>query len=401
MKKSAFFDFLNRRSDGDFDHFLNTAAPDDDYINWNGYLLPQHYGDPAAEYQAIRNRCAIFDVSPIRKIRVAGPAAGTLLDYLFTRPVSTFPVMRGIYGVFCNEDGTLKDDAIVYKLAEDDYLLMPSDIDHSAHLVFLGRQLGLVDSDVEITECTMALAGVAVQGPMAAAAVQAMGFDDVETLEPFEVRRYGRGSEEVLVARMGFTADLGYECWVHREQQQGCQERIETARAATGLEIPGYGLMALESCRLEGGFIVAGWDFATEADPSPGFERNPYEVGLGWLVKCDGPEFYGRGALITQREEGHRYLLRTVKISSSQLPEDGAELYASRDGRDQQIGTINCSAWSGLLDRVVGNASIDAAYSSTEQAWLELDGERVDVALGLGPHINLDRRIEVPAPIPH
>jgi len=399
MKKSVFFDFLNRRADGEFGSFLASATLDDDYINWNEYLLPQHYGDPEAEYQAIRNSCAMFDVSPIRKFRITGPAAGRLLDHLFARPVSTSPAMRGIYGVFCNEDGTLKDDAIVYKLADDDYLLMPSDIDHSEHLALLCRELGIGVDEVLVTECTATWAGAAIQGPKSATAVLALGFEGVEMLEPFEVRRYGSGSEEVLVARMGFTADLGYECWVRREHQGVFEERIVAARAATGLEIPGYGLMALESCRLEGGFIVAGWDFATEADPSPGFERNPYEVGLGWLVKLDGTEFYGRSALIEQREAGHRYLLRTVQISSSHLPEDGAALYASQHGRDVQIGTINCSAWSGLLNRVVGNASIDSVFSSVEQGWLDLDGGRASVVLGRGPHINLPRRNEVPAAI--
>ena len=396
MKKSVFFDFLNRRIDSDFDSFLKSATIDDDYISWNEYLLPQHYGDPQMEYQAIRNSCAVFDVSPIRKFRITGPAAARLMDHLFTRPVSPSPAMRGIYGVFCNEDGTLKDDAIVYKLAKDDYLLMPSDIDHSEHLSFLCGQLGIGPDEVMVTECTAAWAGAALQGPMSAIAVRAMGFEGVETLEPFEVRRYGTGGEEVLVARMGFTADLGYECWVHREQQGEFQERIANARTTAGLEIPGYGLMALESCRLEGGFIVAGWDFATEADPSPGFERNPYEVGLGWLVKLDGNDFHGRSALIKKRETGHRHLLRTIQISSDHLPEDGAALYAVQNGRDMQIGTINCSAWSGMLNRVVGNASIDSACSSVEQAWLELGGERVDVVLGRGPHIDLPRRNQAP-----
>ena len=55
-----------------------------------------------------------------------------LLDYVLTRPVSNIQSMRGIYVAYCHEDGSMKDDSILYKFAHDDYLLMPSDIDHSA-----------------------------------------------------------------------------------------------------------------------------------------------------------------------------------------------------------------------------------------------------------------------------
>ncbi len=129
MKKSIFFDFLNRRQDVDFKRFMAESTEDEQYINWNEFLLPMDYGDAEAEYFAIRNSCAIFDVSPIRKIRVRGADAGAFFDRLLTRPVSGLPAMRATYTVFCNEDGSLKDDSILYKFADDDYLLMPSDVD--------------------------------------------------------------------------------------------------------------------------------------------------------------------------------------------------------------------------------------------------------------------------------
>ena len=70
LKKSCFFEFLNRRADVGFASLLADHVADVDYIEWNGYLLPQHYGDAEHEYHAIRNNCAVFDASPIRKIRI-------------------------------------------------------------------------------------------------------------------------------------------------------------------------------------------------------------------------------------------------------------------------------------------------------------------------------------------
>ena len=70
LKKSIFFDFLNRRDETDFESFMAESVEDEHYINWNQFVLPQDYGDAETEYFAIRNSCAMFDVSPIRKIQV-------------------------------------------------------------------------------------------------------------------------------------------------------------------------------------------------------------------------------------------------------------------------------------------------------------------------------------------
>ena len=211
LRQSIFFDFLNRRDDADFEHFMADAIEDEHYINWNQFVLPHDYGDAEREYFAIRNSCAMFDVSPIRKIHVAGIGAGNFFDRLLTRPVSSLPAMRATYTVFCNEDGSLKDDAILYKYADDDYLLMPSDVDHSPYFESVCHRFGL--NKVAFTECTDSWAGIAIQGPRSASALRNMGFDGIEQLRPFEVRDYELTGAPIRISRMGFTADPGYACW--------------------------------------------------------------------------------------------------------------------------------------------------------------------------------------------
>ncbi len=111
LKKSPFFDFLNRREDTDFHQYLVNSVEDADFIDWNSFPLPNDYGDAVAEYRAIRESCAMFDVSPLRKYRITGVGSGAFLDRLLTRPASRVASMRASYVVFCNEDGSLKDDA--------------------------------------------------------------------------------------------------------------------------------------------------------------------------------------------------------------------------------------------------------------------------------------------------
>jgi len=394
LRKSVFFDFLNRHDDADFEHFMANAVEDEHYINWNQFVLPHDYGEAEREYFAIRNSCAIFDVSPIRKIHVTGTGAGDFFDRLLTRPVSELPAMRAKYTVFCNEDGSLKDDAILYKFADDDFLLMPSDVDHSPYFETVCQKFSL--GNVAFTECTDSWAGMAIQGPQSASVLRNMGFDGIEQMRPFEVRDHELTGATIRISRMGFTADLGYECWFEPGLVDAFMQCIESARTSTEIDLPGYGLSALQACRLEGGFIVAGWDFATELDPKPGFERSPYELGLGWLVNLNSADFVGRDALAEQEKNGHRYTLRSFEIDENSPPDDGAELYAGIDD-DTLVGSVNCSGWSWGMNRTIGNASIESEHAALEHAWIELGGKRLKVLLSSGPLITLERRNKVPA----
>jgi aminomethyltransferase len=396
LKKSPFFDFLNRRDGIGFEQFIAESVEDEHYINWNDSLLPMDYGNAEVEYGAIRNSCAMFDVSPIRKIRIQGDGAAEFLDRLLTRPVSQLPSMRATYTVYCNDDGSLKDDSILYKFSDDDYLLMPSDIDHSPYFELLVQRFEL--DEVTITECTNAWAGIAIQGPYSAAVLNNMGFDDIADLRPFEVRRFAMAGGAILVGRVGFTADLGYECWLEPAMVDEFIRRVGSVRTALDIALPGYGLSALQACRLEGGFVVAGWDFATEWDPQPGFERSPYELNLGWLVNLDAEDFVGRDALRMRKADGEPFTLRSFRLKSRGTLKDGTTIYANASAQAAPVGIVNCSNWSWGMDRTIGNASIRTEYGAIEEAWVIAAGEPLKIKLSRGPLINLERRNQVPAP---
>ena len=397
MKKSGFFEFLNRRPNNSFGTFLAEARLDEDYIDWNGYVLPYDYGNSEQEYQAIRQQCAMFDISPMRKYRITGDDAGYYLDRLLTRPVSDAESLHGMYVIFCNEDGTIKDDAITYKFSEFDYLLMPSDIDHSVYFTKLAEKLGC--KRLSIRDCTTSMVGVALQGPLSATASLKMGFGGSDLLAPYAFRWFPFGDDEVLVARMGFTADLGYEFWMKTELCDRFMQQIVSAREQMGIAIPGYGLSALEACRIEGGFVVAGWDFATEADPAPGFERNPFEVGLGWTVNLEAVDFVGRDALRHRKENGSQYLIRCFQTADERIPVEGLPVYASKDDSTVVVGSINCVSWSWGMEKTIGNVSLLKDYAKMDEYWVLLDGQPLAVELSRGPLIRLARRNQVPAPL--
>ena len=395
LKQSAFFEFLNRREDPSHTSFVANSELDIDYIDWNGQLLPMDHGDSEYEYRSIRHECALFDISPMRKIRISGSDAGSFLDILLTRPVSHLTPWHASYVVFCTEAGYLKDDAMLYKFSDEDYLLLPSDIDHCD---YFGQLAGARSfTNITFTECTNTLVGMALQGPCAAAVADEMGFAEARNLEPYEFRYLESVIGDVLVTRMGFTADLGYEFWMSPQQCTGFTAQIDAARRALSLRIPGYGLNALEACRIEGGFVVAGWDFSTELDPQPGFERTPFETGLGWLVDLEGTDFVGQEALSALKANS-RFLIRRISTDATGSLV-GVPLIANVDNQILTIGVVNCSAWSWGLSTTIGNASVEPAFRDVEACWLDLEGKRFDVQLRRGPHIQLARRDQMPAPL--
>ncbi len=148
-----------------------------------------------------------------------------------------------------------------------------------------------------------------------------------------------------------------------------------------GISIPGYGLSALEACRLEGGFIVPGWDCSSEFDPQPGFERTPFDLGLGWLVKLDGVDFVGRDALVAQQQSGQKYSQRSFTMDSRLKPADGTLVYGRINNEDIKIGQINCSSWTWGLEKMIGNVCLEFAYRDVEEASISIDNETY---LGLG-----------------
>jgi len=394
--RSPFFEFLNRRDDQGFDAFMNASVEDRDYINWNQYVLPYDFGDAEFEYRALRNSCAIGDVTPMCKIRVRGADAGRFLDHLVTRPVSQLGSMRTTYIVFCNDDGSLKDDAVLYKIADDDYVLMPSDIDHTPYFETLRKSLGMAGVTFEL--CNDDWCGLAIQGPRSAAVMQQMGFDEVETLAPFAVREYERNGDTLRVARMGFTADLGYELWCNPGKADTVMELVREARNSLDLDIPGYGLSVIDTCRMEGGFVVAGWDFATELDPEPGLERSPFEVGLGWLVNLDACEFPGIDALRKERENGSRFAFRTFSLDEKLKLDDRARLHAGPGEDEALVGIMTSASWSWGLEKTLGNVSIDGNWVDLDSAWVRAGDRWVELTLLDGPLLALDYRNQVPAP---
>lgn len=400
MKKSAFFDFFNRHAPIDFETFLAVSKEDIDYINWHDYCLPMTYGDEASEYMAVRNACALFDASPVKKYKISGADSGLFIDVVMTRPMSRQKPLRVGYAVLCNEDGMLLDDGLLYKFSEDNYLLMVSEIDHDDHFAKVSNRF----DDLKIDEISTSLSGLAFQGPKSCTILSCMGFSGIDNLKPFEIKHFAFEEARVTIARVGFTADLGYEIWFEPELNKTVEQAIRDAETTLNITIDGYGLKALNALRLEGGFIVPGWETAQTFQDNE-LERTPTELGLSWLVDLDRKEdFIGKTALLKEREQGPRFktigLTLDTAFGLESDVEDGIDVFAAIDGNALKVGTIPCVAWSYGLKCWLGLASVQADVYRADLAYHVQINNRPTACLQVKlPFVTFDRYRQVPAPL--
>jgi aminomethyltransferase len=329
---------------------------------WKDYTVPDAYFDVSLEYAAIRNACAVFDLSPMTKHLVTGPDALAFLDRLVTRDVTRIKPGRVGYCVWCDDEGQVIDDGTIFHLREGVYRLCSQE-----------RQLDwLLTSaaglDVAIREETDEVAALAFQGPTSCAVLKRMGLAGVETITPFGIRHFDFGGAGLMVSRTGFTGDLGYELWIAPDHAERLWDRLFEAGRDFGIRP--IGTLALEMSRIEAGFIQAGVDFLpSDRAVRPDRTRSPFELDLGRMVDLAKPNFTGRRALLAEHARGSRHRLVRLDIDGNKPAKD-AFIY---DGRRNVVGTVTSALWSPAAKANIALASVRApAGRPGDELWAEI-----------------------------
>src|ERR671929_662384 len=131
-----------------------------EFMDWEGWYWPNHFGDAVAEHQAVRRDVGVWDESPLRKWDFTGPDALAAADRIFTNDMAGLDVGQVRYAPFCDENGKMVGDGTVFKFADDHAWVitaLDSDLDHFQQVAG--------DLDVEMTAITEDLPHLQVQGP--------------------------------------------------------------------------------------------------------------------------------------------------------------------------------------------------------------------------------------------
>jgi aminomethyltransferase len=339
----------------------------ENWTTWNCYKVPRVVDKLSTEYFAVRSGCAVMDLTPMEKYRISGQDARAYLDRLVTRDISNLRPGRVTYVVWCNDDGKVIDDGTLFQLNENAYRLC------AQHHQLDWLLMSAAGFDVQVEVETHDVAALAVQGPTSYSVLTAAGIDGLDELKPFGIRNLECGGMPVTVSRTGYTGDLGYELWTDPDHAEPLWDAIFGVQGQ--YDIHAMGLDALEMVRIEAGFIMPGFDFNTaNSTIRDGYDRSPYEVGLGWVVNLDKGHFCGRKALKAENERPARRRLTKLVVEGNK-PVGEAFVYAGKNGR--QVGEIKCTIWSPILKANLALADIDCINGRLpERLWARFDYQR-------------------------
>jgi aminomethyltransferase len=312
-------------------------------IEFGGWRMPLQYSGILEEHRAVRERAGVFDLSHMGELIVEGEQAGSGLARALVSNPPALAVGRAHYSMICDADGGILDDLIVYRLAEDRFMVVANAANSATVSDALAERLS--DRRAILDDRTLATALVAIQGPDAADVLRPLTDVDLAAL-----RYYGIGDGHVagiraLVARTGYTGEDGFEIFVESSQGPAVWDALLAAGRDRGV-IP-CGLGARDTLRLEAGMPLYG----NELDR----DTNPYEAGLGRVVKLDKPDaFVGREALEKVAASGPAKRLVGLVGRGRGIARHGYAVWA--DGR--QTGTVTSGTQSPTLGEPIAMAYV-------------------------------------------
>ncbi len=315
-----------------------------------GWDMPLHYGSVVAEHRAVRERCGVFDLSHLGTLRVTGDGAEAAVQQTFTGDAAALEVGRAHYTLCLTSDGGIVDDLLVYRMGWG-FFVVPN----AANAAEVADRLRAQATDAQVTDVKDDLACLAIQGPAAPELAAAAGFA-VEGMDYLDCRDDDPAAG--VLARSGYTGELGYEAFVPAARSGALWDRVVEAGATP------VGLGARDTLRLEMGYPLHGNDIS----PS----TSPVEAGLTWAVKTDTP-FVGREAYLKAKEAGPTRRLRGLRATGRGIPR--AHCAVLVDGR--AVGETTSGTFSPTLGIGVALGYLDAAVGLGQPAEITVRAKTV------------------------
>jgi aminomethyltransferase len=306
-------------------------------IPFAGWEMPVQYTGIREEHIAVRTGAGVFDVSHMGQIETSGPGAAALLQRLLSNDVDALPVGGSQYGVLCREDGGILDDLLTYRLGPEHWLTVTNAANHEKDLAWVRRH---ADGGAELTDARDDYAMLAVQGPGAREAVQAMA--DAPLPQRHAVARRTLAGHSALVCGTGYTGEDGVEVLCAPDDVVALWDQLLRRSVVPA------GLGARDTLRLEACLPLYGNDLSED--------RGPIEAGLGWCCKED-TGFIGSEAVRAVREAGPAERLRPFRLTGPGIPRPGNPVVGG--------GVVTSGTLSPCLEAGVGMAYLPAERAGT------------------------------------
>ncbi|MDH4101603.1 MAG: glycine cleavage system aminomethyltransferase GcvT [Nitrospirota bacterium] len=326
------------------------------FIEFGGWEMPLQYSGVVEEHKTVRAAAGLFDVSHLGRIEVAGPDAFRLLNNIVTAELAGLSAGTIAYTFFCNEEGGILDDVLIYRRSSD-FLICANAANREKILDWLatkGRGMTL-----EIRDVTMSTAQLALQGPLAKKLIAEVCDRDCDILTYHHFVTRTVAGKEVMVARSGYTGEIGFELVMAAGDAGAVWDAILAAGTESGLKPAGLG--ARDTLRLEAGLTLYGHDIDETT--------SPMEAGLQRFVNLEKGGFEGKTPLSVQRAIGVKRRLVGLVLEDKGIPREGCTVYRESDGNLVEVGVITSGNFSPSLGKGIALAYV---ASDTVQPGLQL-----------------------------
>ena len=316
-------------------------------VPFAGYNMPVQYEGVNAEHETVRKGVGVFDVSHMGEFLISGTTALDLIQKVTTNDAATLVNGKAQYSCLPNNEGGIVDDLIVYKIKDEQYLLVvnASNIDKDWNWISAHNSVG---ADMKNLSDDYSL--LAIQGPKAVEAMQSLTSIDLFAIKyyHFEVADFA-GIEHVIISATGYTGSGGFEIYCKNSEVEQVWNKVFEAGAAYGIKP--IGLAARDTLRLEMGFCLYGNDINDTT--------SPIEAGLGWITKFT-KDFTNSENLKKQKENGVSKKLVAFEMQERAVPRHDYEIV---DANGNQIGIVTSGTMSPSMNIGIGMGYVPTKYS--------------------------------------
>lgn len=318
-------------------------------VEFAGYEMPIQYSSIIAEHKAVRNSVGVFDVSHMGEIFISGDKALHFVQYITINDASKLFPGRVQYSAMCYPDGGIVDDLLVYKISDNEFLLVvnASNIEKDFNWMKDNNKFG-----VSIKNRSDDYSLLAIQGPNSKDVLQKLMSDGLE-LEYYHFIKGKIAGVNAIISRTGYTGELGYELYFTGDESSAVKVWDEIFKAGKEFDIQPVGLAARDSLRLEMGYCLYGNDIDQTT--------NPIEAGLGWITKIDKADFIGKDAILRAKQDGPNRKLVAMISDEKTFPRKGYEIIAN----GKKAGMITSGTVSPVLEKPIALGYVDKPFNAS------------------------------------
>jgi len=345
------------------------------FAEFGGWLMPVSYAGTVSEHNATRDAVGLFDVSHLGKALVRGPGAAAFVNSTLTNDLNRIGPGKAQYTLCCTESGGVVDDLIAYYVDDDEIFLVPNAANTAAVVDALQAA---APSGLTITNQHRAYAVLAVQGPRSVDVLGELGLPtDMDYMAYADTSFSG---VPVRVCRTGYTGEHGYELLPPWDSAGVVFDALAAAVSASGGEPAGLG--ARDTLRTEMGYPLHGHELALDI--------SPLQARCGWAIGWKKEAFFGRDALLAEKEAGPARLLRGLRMVGRGVLRAGLTVLAG----DTPVGVTTSGTFSPTLQAGIALALIDtdAGVEDGQEITVDVRGRRAACEVVRPPFVAVKTR---------